>query len=211
MAGSERLIEGMGGTLKRAGAALRDAGIPFVLGGGAAAWVRGGPPTDHDLDFLVKPADADDALAVLAAAGMRAERPPEEWLYKAWDGDVLVDLIFRPTGIAVDDALIERAEALPVLSVTMRVLGLEDLLVSKLLACREHVLDYEHLLALARPIREQVDWEDVRRRTAHWPYAAAFMTLVDELGIAPPGRRAETLALASPPVAHEHASAPPGA
>ena len=27
---------------------------------------------------------------------MTPERPPEEWLVKAWDGDMLVDLIFDP-------------------------------------------------------------------------------------------------------------------
>jgi hypothetical protein len=182
---SQRLIEAMGGTLKRTAAALRDAGVPYVLGGGAAAWVRGGPPTDHDLDFLVRPQDADDALGALADAGMRAERPPEEWLYKAWDGDVLVDLIFRPTGLDVDDALVARSPRMSVLSVTMPVLPLEDLISSKLLACREHLLDYEQLLAIARPLREQIDWDEVRRRTAHWPYAVAFMTLVEELDIAP--------------------------
>jgi hypothetical protein len=185
MARSQRLIETMGGTLKRSAAALRETGVPFVLGGGAAAWVRGGPPTDHDLDFLVRPRDADNALETLGRAGLRTERPPEEWLYKAWDGDVLVDLIFRPTGLDVDDALIARSPRLSVLSVTMPVLPLEDLISSKLLACREHLLDYEQLLAVARPLREQIDWEEVRRRTGHWPYAAAFLTLVEELGVAP--------------------------
>src|SRR4051794_31990445 len=42
-------------TLKKAAAALRDAGVPYALGGGLAAWVRGGPESDHDLDFMVKP------------------------------------------------------------------------------------------------------------------------------------------------------------
>lgn len=27
---------------------------------------------------------------------MRPEKPPQEWLWKAWDGDVLTDLIFAP-------------------------------------------------------------------------------------------------------------------
>ena len=32
--------------MKHAGAALRDADIPFALGGGLACWARGGPATD---------------------------------------------------------------------------------------------------------------------------------------------------------------------
>ena len=34
-------------TLKVAVAALREAGIPFMLGGSLAAWARGGPAPDH--------------------------------------------------------------------------------------------------------------------------------------------------------------------
>ena len=59
----------------------------------------------------------------------------------------------------------------------------EDVLVTKLLALREHELDYDRLLEIARAVREQIDWDDVRLRTAHSPYAKAFFTLVDELGV----------------------------
>ena len=31
---------------------------------------------------------------------MRFEDPPEEWLVKVWDGDILVDLIHHPEGHA---------------------------------------------------------------------------------------------------------------
>src|SRR5947209_20371181 len=78
-------------TLKRSIAAFRDAEVPALLGGSLAIWARGGPETRHDLDFMVKPQDAERALDALEAIGMRAERPPEGWLFKAWDGDVLVD------------------------------------------------------------------------------------------------------------------------
>ena len=40
-------------SMKRAAAALRDAEVPYMLGGGLAAWARGGPPTEHDVDFFV--------------------------------------------------------------------------------------------------------------------------------------------------------------
>jgi hypothetical protein len=96
-------------TMKRAAAALRAAELPYVLGGGLAAWARGGPPTEHDVDFFVREADAERALSILEETGMRPERPPEEWLLKAWDGDVLIDLIYRPATGPVDDGLFERA------------------------------------------------------------------------------------------------------
>lgn len=177
-------LDAMLTTLKKAAGALREAGVPFMLGGGLAAWVRGGPESDHDLDLMVKPDNAEEALDILAAAGMHPERPPEEWLYKAWDvNGVLVDLIFEPVGMPIGDEMLERAEELEVEAFGMRVMALEDLLVTKLLALDEQALDYKALLQISRPVRERVNWEDVRRRTEDSPYAAAFFTLIEELGI----------------------------
>ena len=174
-------------TMKRAGAALRDAGIPHALGGGLACWARGGPQTEHDVDFLVKPADAKRAQAVLAEAGMRPERPPEDWLLKAHDGDVLIDLIFAPNGGPVDDAWLRRAEEIEVGAMRLPVATLEDVLVTKLLALSEQAMDYTSVLEVARSLREQIDWDEVRARTNGSPYADAFFTLVEGLGIARAG------------------------
>jgi hypothetical protein len=170
-------------TLKTTAAALREAGIPFMLGGGLAAWVRGGPESDHDLDYMVRPEDAERALEALADAGLRPERPPEEWLLKAWDGDVLVDLIYQPASGQVGDGEFERAELVEVLSQEMLVMSLEDVLVTKLLAITETHLDLKPVLELARSVREQVDWDEVRERTAESPFSRAFFTLVEELEI----------------------------
>lgn len=169
--------------LKRTAAALRDADVPFVVGGGLAAWARGGPPTEHDIDLLIREQDASRALEACAAAGMRTEVPPEGWLVKAWDGDVLVDLIYRPTGLEVDDDLVARCDVLNVHAVPMAVLGVEDLLATKLLALTEHNLDFGPVLEYARSLREQVDWDQLRRRVDGSPFARAFFTLVEELGV----------------------------
>lgn len=181
-------------TLKRTVGALRAARVPFVLAGSLASWARGGPPTRHDLDLIVKRDDADRALDALAAAGMRTERPVEAWLVKAWDDDVLVDLIFSPRGVEVTDELIERSEELHVLGTTIPVLALEDLLTSKLMALDEHRLDLAPLLQIARSLREQIDWPTLRERI-DWPtlrertrgsaFADAFFALVEGLDIAP--------------------------
>jgi len=176
-------LNGMVPTLKRAAAALRDAQIPFLVAGGVASWVRGGPPTDHDLDFLVKPEDAERALATLVETGMKPERPPEEWLFKAYDGDVMVDLIFRPAGLEITDEVIARGEECEVDAMTMRVMRPEDLLVTKLMAMTEHTINYRSCLEIARALREQVDWADVRRRTAPSPFGRAFFVIAEGLGI----------------------------
>jgi Uncharacterised nucleotidyltransferase len=175
--------------LKRAAAALRHAEVPFLLGGSLASWARGAPETRHDLDLMIKPEDVPRAVAALQEAGMRPEDPPEEWLVKAWDGDVLVDLIFGPKGLPMTDAVIARGELMPVLGMEMRVMALEDALTTKLMAVSEHALRYEGLLQTARALREQIDWEEVRERTSASPFARAFFVLLEGLEILPAGEQ----------------------
>src|SRR3954471_21848362 len=174
-------------TMKRSAGALREADVPFVLGGGLACWARGAPKTEHDVDFLVRPRDAERAQQALAAAGMRAEKPPEGWLLKAYDGDVLVDLIFHPQGGAGGGALVDRGQGLECYATRLKVAALEDVLVQKLLALSEQQPDYSSVLEIARALREQVDWDNVRTRTEESPFAKGYFTLLDELEIVPAG------------------------
>jgi hypothetical protein len=170
-------------TMKRAAAALDDAGVPALLAGGMAAWARGGPPTDHDVDFFVRELDAQRALAALVEAGMREEQPPEGWLLKAYDGPVLVDLIFHPSGQVVDDAMFSRADLLEVKGLLLHVASVDDVLITKLLSLTEQEPDFGPVLAIARALREQIDWERVERQTFSSPFARAFFTLVEGLEI----------------------------
>jgi len=176
-----RLLDAM----KQAGGALNDAGVPWVLGGGLACWARGGPETEHDVDFLVKPDDAERAQQALADAGMKTENPPEGWLRKAYLDGVLIDLIFEPQGGPVDDDVFERAEEIEVHAMRMKVARLEDVLTQKVLAITEQEPDFSSVLELARSLREQVDWNEVRERTRASAFARAYFTLLDELEIVP--------------------------
>jgi Nucleotidyl transferase of unknown function (DUF2204) len=180
---SEEEFERLVASARKASAILRDADVPHALAGGLAAWARGGPKTEHDVDFMVEPEDAEAALEALARAGLRTERPPEGWLYKAYDGDILVDLIFTPSSGPVTDELLERAEVLEVQAMPMRVARLEDVMVTKLMALTEQEPDFGGVLEIARSLREQIDWDEVRERTADSPFAAAFFTLLEELQI----------------------------
>lgn len=172
--------------LKASVAALERAGVRFMLGGSLAAWARGGPPSRKDLDLMVAPADAEGALRALADAGLRTDLPPESWLFKAYHGETLIDIIFAPTGVELDDAAFARAERMDVLALPMLVMSLEDVITTKLLVLDEHNLDLEPTLQIARALREQVDWEQVRTRTAASPFACAFFTLVEQLRVVAP-------------------------
>jgi nucleotidyltransferase DUF2204 len=177
----EELIE----TMKEAAGILQEEGIPFVLGGGLAAWARGGPRSEHDVDMMIRHEDGDAALAAFERAGYRTERPPEGWLYKAWhDNGVLVDLIFNPSGGAITTETIEQTPLLEVMALRIPVATPEDVLASKLLSITEQEPEFAGVLELARALREQIDWDALRERTDSSPFAKAFFTLVEELGVA---------------------------
>src|SRR3954451_24017275 len=114
-------------SLKKTVAALEAEGIPYLLGGGLGCWARGGPPSSNDVDLMLRREDAERALAALEGAGMRTERPPEQWLFKAWDGEVLIDLIFEPAGVRVTEQVLERGEELNVGGMRVRAMALDDI------------------------------------------------------------------------------------
>jgi hypothetical protein len=172
--------------MKRAAALLRDNGLPFALAGGLAIYARGGPATEHDVDFLLHEEDSEQALELFARSGLRTERPPEGWLFKAYDDNgSMIDLIFSPNRTPeVVPEILGRAEALEVHAITLNVMTVTDVLATKLLTLKEHQVDYADVLEIARNCREQIEWDLLRERTDQSPYAKAFFTLVDELGLA---------------------------
>jgi hypothetical protein len=169
--------------LKRTAVALKQEDVPFALCGGYAAWVRGAPEPDHDADFLVPEADAERAAKALADAGLNVIDPAEDWLTKVAGERSFVDVLWRTCGHPVETDLIDRAEVLPVLSVQMPVLAATDIVVTKLMALDEHYCDFGRLIPVARGIREQVDWERVRREVAGNDFAAVFLDLLGRLQI----------------------------
>jgi hypothetical protein len=177
-------------TLKKSVAAFREAHVPALLGGSLAIWARGGPETKHDLDFVVRKQDAERALQALVDVGMRPEKPPEGWLYKAWDGDILVDVIFQPRGLEVTDEVFARGETREVLAISVNLMSLEDVFATKLLSIDEHNCDYQSVLLMARSLREQIDWDQLHERVGDYAFARAFFVLVEALGIAPEPERA---------------------
>lgn len=178
-------VDALERTLVRVVTELRDAEVPFALTGGSAVYARGGPVSEHDVDVLVRLGDIDRAVGALVAAGMRAAEAPEDWLYKVYDGDVGVDLIHRPAESAVTEEMLAGAQQLQVGPVTAPVAPATDVLAHKLLVFGPHHCDYTWALPAARALREQIDWSDLVARTAHSPYAEAFLFLAQRLDIAP--------------------------
>jgi putative nucleotidyltransferase-like protein len=183
--GKSEVAEELTDSLKRSVAALEQGDVPYLLGGGLGCWARGGPPSSNDIDLMVKREDAERAQQALAEAGMRPETPPEQWLLKAWDGEILIDLIFEPSGMRIDDEVIARGERLSVMAMDVEVMDLDDILITKLMALDEHSADYGDLILITRSLREQIDWERLRAETVASPFAVAFFALADGLEICP--------------------------
>ncbi|MGV0813677.1 hypothetical protein ABQF34_17065 [Mycolicibacterium boenickei] len=170
--------------LKRAASAFKAHGPGFALAGSYALWVYGAPEPVHDVDFVVAEADAEAAEVTLRKAGFEIVHTPEDWLFKAYpDEDVLVDVLYQLNGTPVDAGTLRSAEVLDVLAIRMPVLPPTLVVSEKLRSLNEHHCDFAAFLPAARAVREQVDWDAVRTATVDNDFAAAFLMLIDRLGI----------------------------
>jgi hypothetical protein len=169
--------------LKTVAVALKATGLPFALMGGYAAWARGGPEPDHDVDFLVPDEDAVEVAARLADQDLDVVQPPEDWLFKVYTHGAMVDVIHRPVGGPVHREEVLRATPMEVLSVEMPVQDATDLVVHKLASLDEHYCDLSAVLPTLRALREQVDWGRVAKETAENDFAAAVLYLLRRLRI----------------------------
>jgi hypothetical protein len=181
----ERADEALVTTLKRVASTLKQAEIPFALGGSFAVYAHGGHSSDHDVDFLLREEDKQRAVNALCAVGFTAEQPPEDWLVKVYDEGNMVDLIYRPVETPVTNDTLQDVVMRPVAAINMPVLSATQLMVHKLLSYTQHYCDFARGLPLARSLREQIDWPRVRTETVHSPYAEAFLILLDRLDVVP--------------------------
>ena len=161
--GDESLLH----TLKRVASVLKQEEIPFALGRQLRR-VRPRRALQRPRRRLPASArqDVERALEALVAAGFTAERPPEDWLVKVYDDDRMVDLIHRPVETPVTEETFADTVVRPVDAIQMPVLSATQLMVHKLLSFSQHYCDFARGLPLARSLREQIDWERVRKETA---------------------------------------------
>lgn len=170
-------------TVTRVSTALHAAGIRFAVAGGCAVYAHGGPASDHDVDIFLKASDAREARTALVAAGMRAVDPPEDWLTKVYDGNCLVDLIFRPNQREVTDEVLDQAREMRIGPTAASVMPATSVMIDKLQVLGPHRCDFTPLLPVVRALREQVDWTQVAQETGDSPYARAFLRLAVDLDI----------------------------
>ena len=161
--GADELTEALRQVVK----AIEAAQIDYVMIGGIAIAVLSRPRWTHDIDIMVRPEDALAALDALAASGMETEQTDMAWLFKAFYGSVLIDVIFRSHGdLYLDDEMVRRSNTQLFRGHDVRVIAPEDLLVFKALVHDEHNPRHWHD-ALALIARCDLDWDYVLHRARH--------------------------------------------
>ena len=179
----DEVQRGLREALKTVAVALKEVGVPFALAGSYGLWARGGPEPDHDVDFLVAEEDAARVMERLAEHGLQVVQPPEDWLFKVFIGQAMVDVLYRTTSVPVTRKHFDGVDEIEVESVAMPVLSATTLMIDKMLAMEEHCCNLSAALPAARAVREQIDWDRVRQAVEHNPYASAFLYLLDRLHI----------------------------
>lgn len=177
---------GLRAALKMSASALKEEGIPFAVAGGYALWVHGAPESEHDVDLAVEDTRVEQAVDCLTRAGFDVQRPPEDWLFKAYYDGAMVDVLHRLHGEPVDLAMLEAAEEQEVLGLRIPVLPAEHVVTGKLLAMTERYCDFSGMLPVVRAVREQIDWDRVAKAVEGNHFAETFLDLTRRLGISTP-------------------------
>jgi hypothetical protein len=173
---SERIEQQHEGVLIRAIDVLERAGIPYALMGGLAAATVGRERTTKDVDLFLTHEDAEAALGPLEKAGFRTERTDPAWLFKAFWGESLVDLIFESSGgILFDEEVRGHLRQVSVMGRQVPALSPEDIVIIKALANAEHRPRHWHD-ALAIIAATELDWGYFDRRAR--PHASRVVSLL---------------------------------
>ncbi|MDI3341862.1 MAG: nucleotidyltransferase family protein [Sphaerobacter sp.] len=166
-------------TYVRALCALRDAGVPHLVGGALALHHYTGIwRNTKDLDLFLRPADRDAALAALAAAGFRVEVLAPHWLAKGYAGEMFVDLIsgfgnwLRP----VDESWLEASEPMRLFGLEVPVLSATDMVWVKSYVAGRERFDGADIAHLIRHAHDRIDWPRLLARFGeHWELLLVYL------------------------------------
>ena len=144
--------------------ALQEGNIPYALIGGIAASGLGRPRSTHDIDFFVRPEDAEAALEALGRAQFDVERFDPRWLFKGWKDEMMVDIIFKSQGdIYFDDEMQRHAKVISYHGRSIPAVSPEDLIIIKC-AVHSEIGPHHWHDALAILSHATLDWNYLLKR-----------------------------------------------
>ena len=152
--------------------ALRDASIPFLVGGGYA-FIRYTSIQRRlkDFDVFLRERDWPRTTEALRAAGIATVLPFPHWLGKAVDGDEFVDIIYGSgNGVApVDDDWFRHAEDDEVLGIPVKLVPREELIWTKSFVMERERFDGGDVVHLIRVCGSDLNWPRLLDRFgANW-------------------------------------------
>ena len=166
---------------------LKEAGVPYMVGGGVAVWAYGRRRATKDIDLFIPPKIPYVALDALGKRGFFTRDSDAGWLYKAYKQEILIDLIVWTTGnIRVDDETFARLREVEIDGYPFAIMGPEDVLFRKILSHREERRDWYDGLSMLGNGLEALDWDYFMRRIAP-PHARRTLSFLlyaqSELGM----------------------------
>jgi hypothetical protein len=145
--------------LHEACAALDAAGIPYMVGGGTAVVIWGRDRRTKDFDLFLNRDVTKRAMTLLAQAGFTTSDTEKSWLYKAWRGDVLVDLIVEVRGnVRITDQTLLHARMVEQHGYTFRIMGPEDVVYRKIVCLTEGRPDWHDAMSIIQRQGDDFDW-----------------------------------------------------
>jgi hypothetical protein len=153
-------------------ALLERSRIDYAVAGAFALQAHTGICRDtKDLDVFLTSENACKALERLREEGFDCEVCDPVWLFKAHRGSFFVDLItgMSNAALVVEDSWIKRATPAVIQGVRTRVLGPEELLVSKLFVTRRERFDGADIVHVIYCTQGKLDWERMLSLAGeHW-------------------------------------------
>ncbi|HZR05742.1 MAG TPA: nucleotidyltransferase [Candidatus Udaeobacter sp.] len=170
--------------------ALRDADIPFLIGGAYVVEVYAGVSRQtKDFDLYLRPQHVGSALNALKRAGYKVERTFPHWLAKAKRGRDCVDLIFRAgNGLCeLDDSWFERANNSEFLGMQVKLCAPEEMIWMKAYIMERERFDGADIAHILQSCAERLDWQHlIRRFGPDWRVLLSHLVL---FGYVYPGER----------------------
>jgi hypothetical protein len=175
---------------RRSVVALKDADIPFLIGGAYVVEVYAGVSRQtKDFDLCLRPKHVDLALDALKRAGYNTEKTFPHWLAKAERSRDCIDLIFRAgNGLCeVDDSWFQRAHSCEFLGLQVKLCAPEEMIWMKAYIMERERFDGADIAHILQSCAERLDWQHlVRRFGPDWRVLLSHLVL---FGYIYPGER----------------------
>jgi hypothetical protein len=160
---------------------LRDAKIPYLIGGAYALGAHTGIHREtKDLDLFTVPAFAPAMLQLFSDLGYASKLVARHWLGKVTWEDAVVDIIFGfRNGVSqLDESWFDHADDAVLFDVPVRILAPEEMIWSKAFVMERERYDGADIAHLIRGRAADLDWDRlIDRFGEHWPLLLHYTVL----------------------------------